>query len=509
MMTAGILSGLLLAAVQLPADGRWQILWDDAIVDEAKSTVTRRLHAPRFAGVAMTHDAPWEGDGCNYHNILGDEDAQGVLYRMYYLGWAMGAGAWKDTGKVRPIGIRICYAESRDGLVWTKPDLGLRNVGTNRHTNVILDGHDNAWDNFMVFKDANPACPKDELYKGVCSYQVKLDKDGRPDPNGKTDRGLWCFVSADGIRFKRGWCLTKKGAFDSLNVAFWDPDRRLYHVYYRVQYGVKNDRYGDNNVRGSRHIVSKDFHTWDEGENIRFGTQEDYPLYTSGVEPYLRAPDVFVGFPMRYVERKEWTPNYDSLPDAERRKARSKVSKRYGLVLTDTAFMWSRDGVRFNREDEAFLRPGPERPDSWTYGSACAARGLVVTPGWRGGDEEISMYFNDGHWSGRPATLDRYVIRMDGFVSRHATYEPQTLVTKPFTFAGDTLEINFATSARGFLRVEARAADGSAAVSDDLFGDSTHRNVAFVKGDLKTLAGKPVTLTFTMSDADLYSFRFR
>ncbi len=325
-------------------------------------------------------------------------------------------------------------------------------------------------------------------------------------------RSLMCMTSPDGIHFEPYKIVSRNGAYDSLNTLHWNPRTGKYYVFFRGFHKKEEDpasNFNEAEVRDISVIESEDFENWSEPRYLDFMGGDDYPLYTNCVTAYPGNDRIYVGFPTRYVERKGWTPNYVSLPDAERRKARSKVSKRYGLVLTDTAFMWSRDGVRFNREDEAFLRPGPERPDSWTYGNACAARGLVVTPGWRGGDEEISMYFNDGHWSGRPATLDRYVIRMDGFVSRHATYEPQTLVTKPFTFAGDTLEINFATSARGFLRVEARAADGSAAVSDDLFGDSTHRRVVFVKGDLKTLAGKPVTLTFTMSDADLYSFRFR
>ena len=97
---------------------------------------------------------------------------------------------------------------------------------------------------------------------------------------------------------------------------------------------------------------------------------------------------------------------------------------------------------------------------------------------------------------------------MDGFISRHATYDSQALVTKPFVFQGSSLELNFSTSARGYLRVEVKAEDGSAAVSDDLVGDSTHRKVAFVKGDLAALSGKTVTMTMTMSDADVYSFRF-
>ena len=35
--------------------------------------------------MVMHLDMPWEGDGCDYYNIMNDDG----LYRMYYLGCAM------------------------------------------------------------------------------------------------------------------------------------------------------------------------------------------------------------------------------------------------------------------------------------------------------------------------------------------------------------------------------------------------------------------------------------
>ena len=98
---------------------------------------------------------------------------------------------------------------------------------------------------------------------------------------------------------------------------------------------------------------------------------------------------------------------------------------------------------------------------------------------------------------------------MDGFVSYHAAVEPRKLVTRPIVFEGDELLVNFATSAYGYLRIAVRGEDGETAVSHELFGDAVDRLVGFEKGDLARLSGKPVTLTFEISDGDVYAYRFR
>ena len=70
-----------------------------------------------------------------------------------------------------------------------------------------------------------------------------------------------------------------------------------------------------------------------------------------------------------------------------------KDKPRYGLTLTDCVFMASRDGINFQRQDEAFIRPEPEEPYGWVYGTAYPARGMIETPGdLPGQDPEISMY---------------------------------------------------------------------------------------------------------------------
>jgi hypothetical protein len=109
----------------------------------------------------------------------------------------------------------------------------------------------------------------------------------------------------------------------------------------------------------------------------------------------------------------------------------------------------------------------------------------------------------------------RYALRLDGFVSVHAPLVGGDFVTKPFTFTGSRLEINYSTSAAGQMRVEIQDADGTALPGftledcEPIWGDHIARTVGW-KGapDLTVFAGKPVRIRFEMSDADLFSIRF-
>ena len=162
-----------------------------------------------------------------------------------------------------------------------------------------------------------------------------------------------------------------KGAFDTQNNAFWDPMRRHYWCY------VRDFHQG---IRDIRVATSTDFRTWTEPALLKSVDSPDEPLYTNQVQPYYRAPHLFVGFPTRYVERP-WTPSMKALPDPEHRQRRMKFHPRYGTAVTDGQFMTSRDGRTFRRWDEAFLRPGPERRHNWLYGDGYQNLGLIETAG--------------------------------------------------------------------------------------------------------------------------------
>ena len=90
------------------------------------------------------------------------------------------------------------------------------------------------------------------------------------------------------------------------------------------------------------------------------------------------------------------------------------------------------------------------------------------------------------------------------------------MLTRPLTFSGKGLELNFATSAAGGIRVEIQDASGQPlpgfALADSLetIGNELDRVVRWKQGsDLSKIAGNPVRLKFVLSDADVFSLRFR
>jgi hypothetical protein len=89
------------------------------------------------------------------------------------------------------------------------------------------------------------------------------------------------------------------------------------------------------------------------------------------------------------------------------------------------------------------------------------------------------------------------------------------MVTKPFTFTGQELLLNYATSAAGGIRVEIQDESGKPiggrALADcpEIAGDEIERAVSWKGGsDVRALTGKPVRLRFVMKDADIYAVRF-
>ncbi len=469
--------------------GKREVFWDDYLLDTEKTTATHKLHHLTEAGCVMAYDHPWEGNSCIYQNLLVEPNG---LIRMYYTGCNLDL-----YGGEKPImsPIYICYAESRDGIHWKKPNLGIVKWNGSTDNNILLDGRKEEFDNFRVFRDDNPDCPPEEKYKALAM---------RKDANKK--RFLWCYTSADAIHFTPGWILTDKGYFDSLNNAFWDAERKLYHCYFRSLHGDFG-RDLNKGVRDIRYMSSPDFKNWTEPVLLDFRGKEDYPLYTNCISIYNRAPQMFIGFPTRYVERLSWTPNYDRLCGVEDRKRRMAWEPRIGLAVTDCVFMCSRDGASWYRYDDAFIRPGAETPLNWVYGCCYPTLGILETPALYGRETELSMYAMQSHFCGNPAKLMRYTLRKDGFASLNAPYAGATVTTKPFLFDGKGIALNFSTSARGYLYVTLTAADGTIAKSCEIFGDSCDRIIDF-DIDLAAFAGKETVMEIKMRDADLYAVKF-
>ena len=463
------------AAVKELGQGR-EVMWDMDRIAALGGGAKLQLHHPQLREISLVHDAPWEGNVCCYHTVLHDD----VNYKMYYRGSVYKLPGWKHSEL-------ICYAESDDGIHWRKPNLGICEFdGATANNIIFLPNGKRVEHNFSPFFDRNPACPKEEKYKGL---------------GGIGKSGLSGYVSADGIHWKQigDKPLITKGDFDSQNLAFWDAAREAYVAYYRT---FRNGR------RCVQLSTSPDFRTWSEPKWLEY--DEDSPndeLYTNAIVPYDRALGIYVGFPKRFTAGR--CSIYDK-------------STGGGIPgVSDGVFMSSRDGLHFKRWGEAFLRPGLQH-ERWINRNNMTAWGYVITKsGVSGCPDEISLYSTENYYSlEAPNRLRRMTIRLDGFVSVNAPYGGGTVTTKPLTFSAaggkaTRLLLNASTSGAGFVRCEIRDEKGnpypgySLEDSVEVYGDEIELPMAWKSGvDVSSLTGKPVVLYFSMKDADLYSYRF-
>ncbi|NOY76275.1 MAG: glycoside hydrolase family 43 protein [Calditrichaeota bacterium] len=480
---------------------RLELFVDDFLIDHLSGRAELCLHHPTPREIVLVHDAPWEGTGSGYHSIFKDGD----IYRMYYKAWQIFA---TDKRNTHPL--FCCYAESDDGIHWRKPKLGLYEFQGSKANNIVMTSHKigNVTVNAghpAVFKDTNPNASPDARYKAFFRASTT------------SGPGLLPFKSPDGIHWTP-MCDTlviTDGAFDSQNLAFWDSVHGEYRAYWRYFSKESPDaRY--EGVRAIRTATSKDFLHWSKPINLRYVDSPQEHLYTNQIKPYYRAPYLLIGFPTRYINRG-WSASMRALPELKQREWRAEKSERYGTALTEALFMVSRDGVLFKRWNEAFLRPGIERPGTWNYGQQYIAWQLVETKSaMEGAPNELSLYATESYWTDPGSALRRYTLRIDGFVSVHAPMSGGELLTRPLIFTGSKLVLNFSSSAAGDIRVEIQDESGNPlpgfALADcpPIFGDAIARPVTWENGrDLSSLQGRPVRLRFILRDADLYSLRFQ
>ncbi len=438
--------------ISVDIGSRLELFVDRFMVDGLSGSANRVLHHPQPREVVLQLDRPWEGPFSGYFGLFHDGDK----YRLYYRGW----------GDLKREAV-ACVAESSDGVHFTRPDVGLYSWDGSKKNNIVWMGA--GTHNFTVMKDANPNAPDKYRYKALASAGPK--------------NALVAFVSPDGYKWSklREEPVITDGAFDSQNLAFWDPLRKSYVSFFRDFH---------NGVRDIKTCTSPDFIHWTQPQWLDYGETPHEHLYTNATLPYFRAPHIYLGFPCRFVP------------------ARKKVPSHKENGINDGVLMSSRDGVHFERWLEALVRPGPD-PLVWTDRNNYIVWGLAQTS-----DTEMSIYWTE-HYRYPTARVRRGLLRIDGFVSVGADRAGGELLTRPFTFSGKKLMVNYATSAVGSLRFELCDAAGepcegfSLKDSQLLFGDEIAHEVIWKDGsDVSSLAGKNVRLRVRLSDADIYSFRF-
>jgi len=497
LLPVALLAALSALAEPLNLGNRWELFVDRYLIEEMDGT-TLELHRPHREGVAIPFNDGWDRDASGYATVITD----GGLHRIYYRGGPGFARAGQREGDSS----YVCYAESKDGITWVKPKLGLVEFNGSKENNIIMlpSPKDDPYNqSFSPFLDTREGVPADERYKAV---------------GGQSPQGIYVMVSPDGIHWRKyhDEPVFSNGAFDSQNVAFWSETEQLYLLYFRVftgipEYGVPDQKWSIEGYRSISRTTSKDLINWSEPERMSFGNTPLEHLYTNHTRPYFRAPHIYITTPMRFV------PGRRFLTDEQ--LAEQKVGPGFLAIkghthdipneVSDTAFLTSRGGSRYDRTFmESFIRPGLDK-GNWVSRNGVPATGFVQT-----GPAEMSMYVGQNYVQ-PTAHLARYSLRLDGFGSLSAPYEEGEMLTKPILVTGKHLVLNNSTSANGSIYVEVQTADGEPIPGYTLkecklmVGDSLERTVEWdTTSDLSALEGLTVRLRFVMSDADIFALRF-
>lgn len=452
-------------------------LFVDHYLIERLDRLRLEIGHPQSGGVAIRYDKPWDGPISHCTTVIKDGDK----YRMYYRGKSSKPG-YRYT---------ICYAESTDAIDWTKPELNLIELDGSKANNVVLLENQA----LSPFLDTRPNVPAAERFKGNALVETRF---------GAAKDGLLGYVSPDGLHWKpvrkEPIVLPEfKNNFDSQNVMFWSEVEQQYVLYARQT---------EAGFRAQSRSTSKDFLTWTPQVLMTYSdtgtTVPSEQLYTSQVQPYFRAPHIYISLPGRLMEgRRALTP---------------EQGKRLGIDpvtggdtdCADGVLQTSRAGSKlFDRTfREALVRPG-SGDGNWVSRTNYPACGIVQT-----GSTEMSIYVQR-EYGLKSAYLERLTLRLDGFASVHAPFTGGEMLTRPLRFSGSKLELNCSTSAAGGIRVEIQDAEGKPisgfAIADsiEILGDDIARVVTWKGGaPLSKLAGRTVRLRFVMRDADLYSLRF-
>jgi hypothetical protein len=471
---------------------RRELFVDHLLIDRLDNTQLK-LHEPVSGGVAIRIDKLWEGPANGPRAVF---EYRGRLL-MYYRAMTLDPG--EESGV-------LCVAVSEDaGRTWRKPELGRVTRAGRRDTNIVADEDGSAL-TIDTWLDTRPGVPENERVKGIMSQPVSGEKHTAfDDPKGPKRLVFWS--SADGFTFRKldpqpDMVSDLRNCFDGGNTMFWSEVEQQYVLYYRW--------YDDEWGRGRRSMArttSKDLMTWTPSEPMTYGDTPREQFYTNNTQPYFRAPHLYIAPAARFMEGRR------VVSDAQVEAIGLKTSHGhfYGNDCSDAVLLTSRAGstVYDRTFMETFIRPG------LGYGHWVSRTNYPLTGILPAGPDQIQV-FVARHYMQDSWHIERLLLRTDGFASVSAPWAGGELVTKPFTFTGGELELNYRTGAPGFVRVEIQDAAGTPLPGytlDDcpeIIGDEIERTVAWNGGtDVSRLIGQPVRLRFVMKDADLFALRFQ
>ena len=472
-----------------------QLFLSQALI-ESSSGVSFTMNPPvRTGPIVLEADAPWEkaaqGHIGPYCSVLKDEGKVRLWYDVRF----------GDT-------VQVAYAESSDGLHFTKPVLGLFPLNGTTDNNIVMPTRIGGG---SVWLDAHAS--RDQRYRSQ-------SKGYNPPTAGQ----LYWFNSSDGIHWTL-WQTQAIGACDTQSIAFWDRRIGRYVLYTRLNPNAGTQA----RCRTVRRLESDDLQHWENELTVMQADAVDDTTYVSPtpqppVDYYgaavFRYPDedgLYIMLSQTFWHFTRRTQEELGILDSE---ADPLKAERLAPATLDVRLAVSRDGLTFDRlgARKPFMTLGPE--------GAFDSRFVWALPNPIRMGNELWVYYagrntdHDGILDPKAAHamsgVGLAVMRLDGFVSADADYAGGEILTRPLTFEGHRLEINVDTGAGGSLRVELLDASGTPipgyarADAQPVWGNSVCMPVHWAaQKDLHLLSGKPVRLRFILRDCRLYAFQFR
>ncbi len=503
----------------VPVGLQKQLFVDDYVIADWQN-VTREASRANKHGVVMkptlptdfqtgeVHDGPDGGAGYEFGEsafcwfVSPHWDSHKKMFRLWYM------------ASKRP-GSHLAYAESQDGINWTKPLIS-------------KDGESNLvnWNSPVPILRHNKSMDLVDL--GLDGVTVSIDSHlpfGSPEkykvaffPNaGGNDCRTRLGYSADGIHwnfYNQGLPVTGRAA-DFSNQVLWNPISRRYLLVCRQDFAAGG---GVGELRGVRIMEH-------EKDNDLMNHPTAWKTLTTFV---LNDPDKTVipgtnvpvyqihTFPLWYYEGVYFAL-VDVLAATNRPvpEGQQDYRRRHEKGVWEFYMATSRDAVNFDFTAATYPRKAliPRGPDGSFDKDCVRPPANIIT-------------HNDEHWIYYLATNERWgarkwdarlalaKLRLDGFFFLEAKDKPGTMVTKPFKLEGDTLQVNVDAGA-GYVKVEFLDTAGepipgfAGDAAETYRGHDKLRLEPQWKGqsDLSSLEGQAVRLRFTIKNAKLFSFR--
>ena len=330
--------GLAETETPLSLNSQRQLLVDDFAIEETFAIERTMVSPTKYAGnPIMSSERPWEGGFINPVKVLYDTERR--EFRMWYRAWA---------SIKPPVARHLCYATSRDGINWERPNLGLVKFRGSKENNIVQTPPD------MCFiydpRDPDPS----RRYKAVGRFDTE---------------GLCAAFSADGLqwtRYENNPVIEKVG--DSNTLLGWDDRHQTYVGYFRPYTGISDPIRKDFPIGGMRRITrstSDDFFHWTTMQMVLEPDDHD-PVGTQFYEMYVTQYEGVYFSTVLVLHIDKAARDYQQT-DAE------------GLEQTmDVQLGFSRDGIHWTRlgDRHPWLPFGPSQ--SWDDQQAYSQPLLVV-----------------------------------------------------------------------------------------------------------------------------------